>query len=165
MMTAARADEKRDACLTRRTRASIRFMASKKRDEIYVPKSGVERGLVDKLGVKPGARVAMVALEDDALAAGMAAVGANVHEGAPRGEVDLILFGVSAERDLTRVAALAKKLAKTGALWTVRPKGKGGVAEGAVFAAGLAAGLVDVKVVRFSETHTANKFVIPLAKR
>jgi hypothetical protein len=31
--------------------------------------------------------------------------------------------------------------------------------------AGRAAGLVDTKVVRFSETHTAEKFVIPRAKR
>jgi hypothetical protein len=31
--------------------------------------------------------------------------------------------------------------------------------------AGHAAGLVDVKVVAFSETHTAEKFVIPVAKR
>ena len=32
-------------------------------------------------------------------------------------------------------------------------------------AAGKAAGLVDVKVVAFSATHTAEKFVIPVAKR
>jgi hypothetical protein len=32
-------------------------------------------------------------------------------------------------------------------------------------AAGKAAGLVDVKVVRFSETHTAEKFVIPKSRR
>lgn len=32
-------------------------------------------------------------------------------------------------------------------------------------AAGKEAGLVDIKVVRFSETHTALKFVIPLARR
>ena len=32
-------------------------------------------------------------------------------------------------------------------------------------AAGKAAGLVDVKVVKFSETHTAEKFVIPVARR
>jgi hypothetical protein len=30
---------------------------------------------------------------------------------------------------------------------------------------GKAAGLVDVNVVAFSETHSANKFVIPKAKR
>jgi hypothetical protein len=32
-------------------------------------------------------------------------------------------------------------------------------------AAGKAAGLVDVKVVSFSSTHTAEKFVIPISKR
>lgn len=32
-------------------------------------------------------------------------------------------------------------------------------------AAARAAGLVDVKVVRFSGTHTAEKLVIPLIKR
>jgi len=32
-------------------------------------------------------------------------------------------------------------------------------------AAGKHAGLVDVKVVSFSDTHTAEKFVIPVAKR
>jgi len=31
--------------------------------------------------------------------------------------------------------------------------------------AGKRAGLVDVKVVSFSETHTAEKFVVPVAKR
>jgi hypothetical protein len=79
-----------------------------------------------------------------------------------------VIFGVEAEGDLARVAPLAAKLARDGALWIVRPKGvkgKGGVAEGAVRAAGLGAGLVDVKVARYSETHTAAKFVIPLAKR
>jgi hypothetical protein len=39
------------------------------------------------------------------------------------------------------------------------------ITEGDVMAAGKAAGLVDVKVVRFSETHTAEKFVIPVALR
>jgi hypothetical protein len=31
--------------------------------------------------------------------------------------------------------------------------------------AGKAAGLVDVKVARFSDTHTAEKFVIPVRDR
>jgi hypothetical protein len=124
-----------------------------------------EKSLVAKLGVKPGARVAMVALADEALAEGLAKAGAKVQKGAPRGEVDVIFFGVYAERDLARIPALAAKLAKTGALWTVRPKGKDGVAEGAVRAAGLGAGLVDIKIARYSETLTAMKWVIPLARR
>jgi hypothetical protein len=59
-----------------------------------------------------------------------------------------------------------KRLDPAGALWLVRPKGKDTpVTEGATRAAALAAGLVDVKVAAFSATHTAEKFVIPLAKR
>jgi hypothetical protein len=52
-----------------------------------------------------------------------------------------------------------------GALWTIRPKGRKEISEAAVMAAGRAAGLVDVKVVSCSPTHTAEKFVIPLRKR
>ena len=47
----------------------------------------------------------------------------------------------------------------------IRPKGTKAITEAATMAAGKAAGLVDVKVVKFSETHTAEKFVIPVAAR
>jgi hypothetical protein len=50
-------------------------------------------------------------------------------------------------------------------LWIVYPKGKSEIREIDVLAAGKAAGLVDVKVVAFSATHTALKFVRPKAKR
>jgi len=56
-------------------------------------------------------------------------------------------------------------LAPTGALWIVRPKGTAAISDADVIAAGKIAGLVDVKVVRFSDTHSAEKLVIPLAKR
>jgi hypothetical protein len=54
---------------------------------------------------------------------------------------------------------------QNGALWVIRPKGRKEISERAVMDAGKAAGLVDVKVVSFSETHTAEKFVIPVAQR
>ena len=54
---------------------------------------------------------------------------------------------------------------RDGSLWTIRPKGSPHVSESDVMKAGQAAGLVDVKVVRFSETHTAEKFVIPVKNR
>ena len=46
-----------------------------------------------------------------------------------------------------------------------RPKGRDGVAEGAVFAAGRGAGLVDVKVAKWSDADTGMKFVIPKEAR
>ena len=39
------------------------------------------------------------------------------------------------------------------------------ITEMEVMKAGKAAGLVDVKVVRYSDTHTAEKYVIPLRLR
>jgi hypothetical protein len=51
------------------------------------------------------------------------------------------------------------------ALWIVYPKGQKDITENDVLAAGRKAGLKDVKVVGFSPTHTALKFVIPVARR
>ena len=61
----------------------------------------------------------------------------------------------------TRPAALPAAMTSA----SVRRKGRKDLTEGDVRAAGKAAGLVDVKVVRFSDTHTAEKFVIPVADR
>ncbi|HTA19387.1 MAG TPA: DUF3052 domain-containing protein, partial [Polyangia bacterium] len=84
----------------------------------------------------------------------------------PRGSIDVLFFVPSAPDDLGRVATIAKRLTPAGGLWIVRPKGTDTpITEGAVRAAGLAAGLVDVKVAAFSPTHSALKFVTPVAKR
>jgi hypothetical protein len=135
------------------------------RAEAWLGKIRKPKGIVEKLGVKAGARVAIVAWEDADLTAGLEAGGATVRAGAPRGEVDVIILGVRKTEDLAKVAGATRKLAKDGALWIVRPKGKEGVPEASVMRAGHDAGLVDVKVARYSETHTAEKFVIPLARR
>jgi hypothetical protein len=52
-----------------------------------------------------------------------------------------------------------------GAIWAVFRKGRKDFNENDVIRGGIAAGLVDVKVVRFSDTHTASKFVIRKAER
>ena len=127
------------------------------------------KGLVAKLGVKSGARVALVGIDDEALAGDLAKLGATVQsaagKGAPSGEVDVIIVRVADAGELARVKGLAKKLAPDGALWIVRRRGKDGVAESAVFEAGRGAGLVDVKVAKWSDTETAMKFVIPKSAR
>jgi hypothetical protein len=118
-----------------------------------------------KLGVKPGARVALVGRFgfDETFGAELEAGGVTL---TAKGPVDLLFYAVVAPPELERLPALAKRLHPDGALWLVRPKGKDTpVTEGAARAAGLAAGLVDVKVAAFSATHTAEKFVIPRAKR
>jgi hypothetical protein len=118
-----------------------------------------------KLGLKPGARVALVgdfgfdaSFEDE-----LAKSGANL---ATRGPVDLLFHAATKRADLDKISGLMKRLDPRGALWVVRPKGKETpVTESDTRRAGLAAGLVDVKVAAFSATHTAEKFIIPVAKR
>ncbi len=80
-------------------------------------------------------------------------------------ECDAIFLGVTREAELSRLAKLKASLKPNGALWIIRPKGRPEISERATMAAGKAAGLVDVKVVGFSPTHTAEKFVIPVAQR
>ena len=78
---------------------------------------------------------------------------------------DAIFIGVTDTAQLSRLATLKRSLKPDGALWVIRPKGRPEISEQAVMAAGKAAGLVDVKVVSLSPTHTAEKFVIPIKSR
>lgn len=134
--------------------------AAKWAEKIRNPKS-----VIEKLGVKPGQSVAIVRIEDDAFIAGLEKAGALVNVGKPKKNSDAIFYGATAREELDRLVALRTALAPNGALWVIRPKGVKAITESDVMAAGKAAGLVDVKVVKFSETHTAEKFVIPVSAR
>ena len=61
--------------------------------------------------------------------------------------------------------SLQHGLSRDGAIWIVRPKGSKELPEAAVRSAARGAGLVDIKTARFSDTHTADKYVIPLDRR
>ena len=123
--------------------------------KIRSPKSRVE-----KLGVKPGARVSVLGVDDDAFLDELKQAGADVSTRV-RQQSDQIYVGVESAKDLQRFAALLPSIVPDGALWAIRRKGLADASEAATMAAGKAAGLVDVKVARFSETHTAEKFVRP----
>lgn len=119
----------------------------------------------DKLGVKPEWRVSLVGHIDRAFAVELKPLVARLSVGRVLAPSNAIFFGVSREAELSRVARLVTSLMADGALWTIRPKGVPEISERAVRAAGRAAGLVAVKVVRFSESHTAEKFVVPVKLR
>ena len=123
------------------------------------------RTLIDKLDVKPGLRVSLCGIRDTGFHDEVAKRAEHVSDGKATKDSDLIFFGAEAEEDLARIAALQKALKSNGAIWIVYPKGKLHITENHVRQAGLQAGLVDIKVARFSDTHTALKFVIPVAKR
>ncbi|MCA1562830.1 MAG: hypothetical protein LC753_12330 [Acidobacteria bacterium] len=124
---------------------------------------------LDKLGVKAGMRVVLVGLNDEEFVRELAKRGARAMRGAPKAgapPADIIFYAASTRDSLEQLGTLARRLSQAGALWVVRGKAAAApVTEGETMAAGKRAGLVDVKVVSFSETHTAEKFVIPVAKR
>lgn len=119
--------------------------------------------VIDKIGVKPGMRVALVDVDDDKFRAQLADR-AEVVEGVPQ-DCDLIFLAAPERAALTKLAALRRHLKPDGALWVLRPKGSPDLREMEVLEAGRAAGLVDTKVVAFSATLTAEKFVIPVSER
>ncbi len=105
--------------------------------------------LLEKLGIRPGHRVALISPGAEPAAAGY----------------DFILLFAEDPADLNQLGALRAKLQPAGAIWIVYPKGQKHITEAGVMASGKAAGLVDSKTCAFSNTHTGLKYVVPLAQR
>jgi hypothetical protein len=123
------------------------------------------RPLLDKLGVKPGHRVVLIGAFGSDFVEQLRARGASVSRRIVR-DADQIYLAASSAKDLTKIGPLRASLRKDGSFWVVRPKGpKTTVTEARTLQAGLDAGLVDVKVVAFSPTHSAAKFVYRSADR
>jgi hypothetical protein len=123
-----------------------------------------------KLGIKPGARVALIRAP-----AGFDAVlgelpdEVTVHRRL-RGFFDLIVSFHISQADLERrLPALRGALTDSSGLWLAWPKRASGVEtdlnEGEVRAQGLASGLVDNKVCAIDETWSGLRFVYRLADR
>jgi hypothetical protein len=134
--------------------------AQKWADKILHPPSRLQ-----KIGVKAEWRVSSIGVSDIAFLKEIERAVGELSIGRVLKSSDAIFFGVTKEAELARLEKLKGSLKPNGALWIIRPKGRPEISERATMAAGKAAGLVDVKVVGFSPTHTAEKFVIPVAKR
>ena len=122
------------------------------------------RSRLDKLGVKTGQRVVVLGLEDAAFLDELAARTGN-NSRKPADDADLVFFEAQELADLNRLKSLKAMIKKNGAIWVVYPKGRKDIREIDVIAAGKEASLTDNKVCRFSDTHTALRFVIPIANR
>jgi hypothetical protein len=122
--------------------------------------------LLDKLGVKPGMRLALIDIDDEEFLASLAARTADVTKGPPLPDTDLIFLGADSVDELQRIAVLKAALVPNGAIWVVSRKGKAATLRDVeVIDAAKSVGLVDNKVVSFSPTHTAQRLVIPVALR
>ena len=124
--------------------------------------------LIDKLGIKPGARLHFVSEPKDF----RALLGAlpDGSRNAPRGSLDFAILFVKSSSELSkRFAGLRDRLESNGMLWVAWPKRTSGVTtdltEGVVRTFGLESGLVDVKVCAVDDTWSGLKFVRRLKDR
>lgn len=129
-----------------------------------------KRSLAEKLGIKPGLRIALVAAPRgyrrllDPLPTGVRFTTRAV------GALPMIHCFTTSRADLARrLPALTRALATDGALWVSWPKGSSGVrtdvTENVVRALALDAGLVDVKVCAVDDVWSGLKLVRRLVDR
>lgn len=129
--------------------------AERWKDKILNPPS-----LTDKLGVKAGQTIAVVGTVDVSFLDSVDDVSKDNVDGERK--FDIVFYAAASESDLSRVSEMRRALAPKGCLWIVFPKGKmATLKDVTIIDSGRRAGLVDVKVVAFSSTHTALKFVQP----
>jgi Protein of unknown function (DUF3052). len=122
--------------------------------------------LLDKLGVRPGMRVALIEIDDDEIRGLLAERTSDITEGWPQPDTDIVLLGADSTDALVPLESLAARIRPNGAIWVVSRKGRAAsLRDVEVIHAAKAARLVDNKVVSFSATHTALRLVIPVAHR
>jgi len=156
-----------DTLVVRTARQTVEIELGAKEAAAWAERIRNPKSRLDKLGVKAGQVVSVVgAIDDDVFGKELGDRDVTVSSGRAKAGSDVIFFGATKAKDLDRLPALRKALRPTGAIWVVRPKGKdAAITETQVMERGRAAGLVDTKVVKFSETLTAEKLVIPVADR
>jgi hypothetical protein len=126
--------------------------------------------LPKKLGIKPGARLALLnAPPDFATTLGELPEGVATRTTA-RGPLDVVVFFTTRQADLERrFEVLRRALDQAGGLWVAWPKKASGVAtdltENVIRDIGLSAGLVDNKVCAIDETWSGLRFVIRVKDR
>lgn len=123
------------------------------------------KGLIEKLGIKDGASAALIGVEDASFRQQLETRAGAIADTLTPGN-DVVFYAADEIDDLLRLEDLKQAIKPNGAIWVVSPKGKGArLKDTEIMAAAREAGLVDTKVVSFSDTHTALKLVIPKAAR
>lgn len=123
------------------------------------------RSRTEKLGVKPGSRVALMGLDDGAFREELRAAGARLATRLGPGPYDIVIARLNAASDLPSLIDAKKRIVANGMVWAVWPKGRKEFREDDIRHFGPGAGLVDVKVMSFSDELSGLKLVIPLALR
>ena len=135
--------------------------ADRWKEKLLHPKS-----VLDKLGVKGDSRVSVDGVTDKHFLNQLKDKTNNASIKRLQRGSDIIFYAADSKIELRKLKGLKQFLKSNGALWIVSLKGRHAkIKDTEVMAAGKKAGFVDTKVVGFSATHTALKFVIPLSSR
>jgi len=131
--------------------------------------------LLDKLGIRPGMRVAIIgALEDDdyvrddegPFRVRLAGRTSDINDGHPEPDSDIVFLAADTTADLAVLGELRARIRPAGAIWVVSRKGKAATLRDVeVMAVAREHGLIDNKVVAFSARRTTIRLVIPVALR
>jgi hypothetical protein len=127
--------------------------------------------LLDKLGIRPGMRVAIVGdLDADPEAAAfrqlLADRTSDVTDGPPKPDSDVVLLMADSTAELEVLGDLRARIRPAGAIWVVSRKGRASTLRDVeVMAAARDHALIDNKVVAFSAERTSIRLVIPLVLR
>jgi hypothetical protein len=121
--------------------------------------------LIDKLDVKPGAKVWLFGVVDEQLLQQVHERTSNALRGRSASGCDVVFVSVETIAQLDRLDRALDATKESGAIWVVHPKGAGGVADTAIFGKAKTLGLTYIKVARVSDTHTAEKLVRPVSSR
>lgn len=124
-----------------------------------------KRSRLDKLGVKPAMRVAVLGVTERDFLPELKQRTRDIATARPRANTAMIFLAVEDAAPLKRLATLQRSIRRDGAIWVLWPKGQKHITEDMVRGAALAHGLVDIKVVAFSERLSGLKLVIPVARR
>lgn len=137
-----------------------------KKAEKWLEKIKNPKSVLDKLGVKQDSRVSIVNINDGKFIDEVKKKTSDVTVGKVNKDSDLIFYEANTEKEVAQLTSLKKYIKPNGGIWVVSLKGKAATIKDAeVIKIGKQCGLVDNKVVGFSETHTALKFVIPVSRR
>ena len=121
--------------------------------------------LIDKLDVKPDAKVWLLELASPELEAQIAERTSEVSRGKSARDRDVVFVGVERDAHLSRIERAMNAMLDDGAIWVIHPKGPDGVADTSIFEKAKALNLTYTKVARVSDTHTAEKLVRPRGSR
>lgn len=130
-------------------------------ERIRSPKS-----LLDKLDLKPSHAVSVIGGFDKAFEKQLSARVNSVTVGRTPNAANVVFLWTERPTVLKRLGPLRKMIARDGAIWVIHPKGAPSkVKDTDVLAEAKRVGLTAMKVAKFSDTHTAEKLVIPVAHR